>query len=282
MYLKYFGFSEKPFALLPDPRMLFWSKAHSEAFAMMQYGVVNGAPITVITGEVGAGKTTLIRHLLNELDDSVVVGLVSNVQRGKGEMLHWCMMALGMRLEGGVSYVQHFHDFQNKLIENFEAGKRTILIVDEAQNLDADALEELRMFSNINSDKDELLQLILVGQPELGEMVSRPELKQFAQRIASLYHVPNLSAAETKAYIKHRIAEAGGNPGIFTTLACQLVYKTSQGTPRLINVIADLALVHCFSRNRRQVSRNIILEIIPYLTRFGAFRAACSDENRQS
>jgi len=212
MYLDYFGFHERPFALLPDPKMLYWSKAHAEAFAMMEYGIMSGAPITVVTGEVGAGKTTLIRHLLNRLDKHYSVGLVSNAQRGRGEMLHWVLSSLGHEVDTTISYVQLFNQFQKILIDTFAEGKRTLLIVDEAQNLDEESLEELRMFSNINSDKDDLIQLMLVGQPELGEMISKPELRQFAQRIAALYHIPNLTILEVCEYIRHRIAEVGGEP----------------------------------------------------------------------
>lgn len=271
MYLDYFGFKERPFQLLPDPKMLYWSKAHGEAFAMMEYGIMSGAPITVVTGEVGAGKTTLIRHLLDRLDSHYAVGLISNAQRGRGDMLHWALSSLNQEINASLSYVQLFNQFQKGLIASFADGRRTLLIVDEAQNLDADSLEELRMFSNINSDKDVLLQLMLVGQPELGEIISKPELRQFAQRIASFYHIPNLTILEVCEYIRHRIVEVGGDPGMFTFSACRLIKDTSGGTPRLINVIAELALVHCFSNDQKTVTPEVVNAIIPHVTRFGAF-----------
>lgn len=274
MYLSHFGYSEQPFALLPDPRMLFWSQSHSEAYAMMEYGVISGAPITVITGEVGAGKTTLIRHLLDKLDPTYAVGLISNAQAGRDDMLTWALMALGQDIGEGRSYAQNLNRFQNYLIDQFSKGGRTILIIDEAQNMDPRALEELRMFSNINSDKDALLQLILVGQPELGDMIAKPELRQFAQRIASQYHVPQLSAPETWEYLKHRIISVGGDPVVFSAEVSREIQQATNGVPRLINVLAELALVTAFAQDKHVVSVEMIRSIIPNITRFGAFKAA--------
>lgn len=273
MYLEFYGFSERPFTLLPDPNMLFWSKPHSEAFAMMEYGVMTGAPITVITGEIGAGKTTLIRHLLNEIDPSYEVGLMSNIHGSKGELLHWVLMALGQDVPDGMSYVKMHHHFQRFLIDRYAEGRRTVLIIDEAQNLPVDALEELRMFSNINADKNELLQLILVGQPELSAKIARPELMQFAQRISSQFHMPNLSPVEVRDYLQHRLNAVGADDErIFTPSAVKLIHETTGGAPRLINLIADLALVHGFSKDQRKITPTVIRKIVPHLTRYGAFR----------
>ena len=152
------------------------------------------APITVITGEIGAGKTTLLRHLLRSLPEDFTVGLISNAQGNRGELLHWVLMALGVPTDTNATYVQLFAQFQDFLIEEYAAGRRTMLIFDEAQNLSLETLEELRMFSNINADKDELIQLVLVGQPELRDLIGQPRLTQFAQRVAAEYHLPAMSA----------------------------------------------------------------------------------------
>ncbi len=289
MYLEFFGFRERPFALVPDPTMLFWSRAHGEAYAMMEYGVISGAPITVITGEVGAGKTTLIRHLLNKLGPSYSIGLISNAQAGRGDMLTWALMSLGQDIGADRSYVENLNRFQAYLIDQFAKGGRTILLVDEAQNMDSKALEELRMFSNINSDKDELLQIILVGQPELGDLISRPEHRQFAQRISAQYHVPSLSEAETGEYLRHRVSVVGGNPRIFRPAVAHEIFEATRGVPRLINVVAELALVTAYARGRRLVSPAMVQSIIPQIARFGAFKlptaapqAAALDRSRNA
>ena len=167
IYNDHFGLAERPFTLLPDPDFLYWSESHTRAYAMLEYGMLTHAPITVITGEIGAGKTTLLRHLLRSLPEEFTVGLISNAQGNRGELLHWVLMALGVPTETNATYVQLFAQFQDFLIEEYAAGRRTMLIFDEAQNLSLETLEELRMFSNINADKDELIQLVLVGQPEL-------------------------------------------------------------------------------------------------------------------
>ncbi|HVL16977.1 MAG TPA: AAA family ATPase, partial [Gemmatimonadales bacterium] len=185
IYNEHFGLTERPFTLLPDPDFLYWSESHARAYTMLEYGMLTHAPITVITGEIGAGKTTLLRHLLRTLPEEFTVGLISNAQGNRGELLHWVLMALGVPTDGNATYVQLFAQFQDFLIEEYASGRRTMLIFDEAQNLSLETLEELRMFSNINADKDELIQLVLVGQPELRDLIAQPRLVQFAQRVAA-------------------------------------------------------------------------------------------------
>lgn len=273
MYLAYFDLEERPFALAPDPAMLFWSKAHAQAYAMMEFGLLSGAPITVITGEVGAGKTTLIRLLLEKLEDHWAVGLISNAQQGRGDMLSWALVAMGEEAHPERTYIENFDRFQKFLIDRFAAGKKTLIIVDEAQNLDSRSIEELRMFTNINADKNELLQLLLVGQPELGDLVARAEHRQFAQRIAAQFHLPNLTMEETKAYIRSRLEAAGGRSGIITIPAANAIYRATRGVPRLINVLAEYALVTAYGQGRKRVSRAMIEDIVPQISRFGAFVA---------
>jgi general secretion pathway protein A len=273
IYTEYFGLTERPFTLLPDPDFLYWSEAHSRAYAMLEYGMLTFAPITVITGEIGAGKTTLIRHLLRSLPEEYTVGLISNAQGNRGELLHWVLMALGAPADTGASYVQLFARFQDFLIEEYASGRRTMLIFDEAQNLSVETLEELRMFSNINADKDELIQLVLVGQPELRDLVSQPRLVQFAQRVAAEYHIPGMSAATVAGYVAHRLKVAGAGREIFTPAACECVHLASRGIPRLVNQICDYALVYAFTDGLEKVDASVIEQVVTDRRMYGNLRA---------
>ena len=262
IYNDHFGLAERPFTLLPDPDFLYWSEAHTRAYAMLEYGMLTHAPITVITGEIGAGKTTLLRHLLRTLPEEFTVGLISNAQGNRGELLHWVLMALGVQTATDASYVQLFAQFQDFLIEEYASGRRTMLIFDEAQNLSTETLEELRMFSNINADKDELIQLVLVGQPELRELIGQKRLVQFAQRVAAEYHLPAMPAPAVAAYIGHRLGVAGATREIFTPAACECVHLASRGVPRLVNQICDYALVYAFTDGLDRVDAAVIEQVV--------------------
>lgn len=262
IYNDHFGLAERPFTLLPDPDFLYWSEAHTRAYAMLEYGMLTHAPITVITGEIGAGKTTLLRHLLRTLPEEFTVGLISNAQGNRGELLHWVLMALGVQTDTNASYVQLFAQFQDFLIEEYASGRRTMLIFDEAQNLSTETLEELRMFSNINADKDELIQLVLVGQPELRDLIAQPRLTQFAQRVAAEYHLPAMPAPAVAAYIAHRLSVAGATREIFTPAACECVHLASRGVPRLVNQICDYALVYAFTDGLDRVDAAVIEQVV--------------------
>ncbi len=262
IYTEHFGLHQRPFSLQPDPDFLFWSAQHKKAYSMLEYGVMTHAPITVVTGEIGAGKTTLLRQLLRNLGAEFTVGLVSNAHGDRGELLHWVLMALGQAAPPDASYVALFSQFQAFLIDEYGAGRRTILIFDEAQNLNEDTLEELRMFSNINADKDELIQLILVGQPELRDMVRSPKLVQFAQRVSSDCHIAPMSANACRDYIAHRTFVAGATRDIFTDEACTAVHTASGGIPRLINQLCDYALVYAFGEGMYRVDENVIIQVV--------------------
>ncbi len=200
MYEAYYRLREKPFSILPDPDLIYWGQNHRLALAMLEFGVMNSAGFTVITGEIGCGKTTLVRYLLRRLDQHLTVCLISNTPRGEDGLLRWIMMSLNQPFEE--SYPALFKRFQRFLHEQYNKGQRTILIVDEAQNLGMEALEELRMLSNINADKDQFLQIILVGQPQLKDMLRAPQLLQFAQRVSSDFHLRPLTAHEVFEYIE--------------------------------------------------------------------------------
>ena len=210
MYETFYNLKEKPFSIQPDPDFLYFGRRHAYAYAMMEFGIKNGAGFSVLSGEIGCGKTTLIRHLLNDLSASHVVGLVYNTHKDIADLLEWIMLSFGLPYEGK-SKVALYEVFQNFLIEQHGLKKRVLLIVDEAQNLNPDALESLRMLSNINADKHQLLQIILVGQPQLKAMLMRPELQQFAQRVAVDFHIKPLDAAEVKNYSSTGWPKRDGN-----------------------------------------------------------------------
>ena len=199
LYKDYFHFTERPFSLLPDPDFLFWSQAHTRAFSILEYGLVTRAPLTVVTGEVGTGKTTLVQALLKHIDEDVTIGLISNAQGGRGDLLRWVLSALNIRPDPSGDYVALFEQFMDFVITEYAEGRFVVLIIDEAQNLTNEALEELRMLTNINSNKDEVLQLILLGQPELRYKITAPELRQFAQRVTATYHLSMLAAPVRKS-----------------------------------------------------------------------------------
>ena len=260
MYEAFYGFREKPFSIVPDPEFLYLSRKHSLALALLEYGLMNQAGFNVITGEIGTGKTTLIRHLLGQLDRSVTVGLISNTHRTFGELLQWILFAFNLE-HRGKQKVEMFQDFLDFLVNEYSQNRHTVLIVDEAQNMTMDTLEELRMLSNVNADKDQLLQVILVGQMGLREMLRRPEMEQFAQRIAADYHLEPLDRQETHAYIRHRIGIAGGRDDhVFEHAACDAVYEHSGGVPRLINLICDSALVYGFAKQVPRIDAELVQE----------------------
>ena len=264
MYEAFYGLKEKPFTILPDPGFLYLGQVHSMAYSMLEYGVVNRAAFTVITGEIGSGKTTLVRHLLNGLGRDARVGLISNTQRDFGELLQWVLLAFGLDFRAKTK-IELYDTFTKFLIAEYGAGRRTLLIIDEAQNLDAGTLEELRMLSNINADKDQLLQMILVGQPGLRDQLHRPELVQFAQRISVDYHIKPLSLVEGIRYIHHRVRVAGREEPLFANPAAALIHRAARGLPRRINILADLALVYAFCEEAPRVDRTLVYNMVKEL-----------------
>ena len=260
MYETFFGLTQKPFSLLPDSRFLYTSRTHRIALNLLHYGLAEQAGFFVLTGEVGTGKTTLLRHLLNRVKDEVVIGLVSNTHYSFGALMRWILLAFDLEFDRQDQVGQH-QVLVDALLEHYAAGRRCVLIVDEAQNLGREALEQLRMLSNINSEADHLLQLILVGQPELRETLKRPDLRQFVQRIALDYHLEPLDRAETANYIAHRLEVAGAVRPIFTAEACSAVHYFSRGIPRLVNSLCDLALVYAFAEERDEVGIETVIEI---------------------
>lgn len=260
MYEHFYGLRERPFSLLPDPTFLYPSEKHRSALALLEYGVMNQAGFCVLSGGIGTGKTMLIRHLLTHLRGDVTVGLISNTNRAFGDLLQWILGAFGLDLTGKEKAIMHrmLVDF---MIGEYAKNRRTLLIIDEAQNMDAETLEELRMLSNINADKDQVLQVFLVGQPQLKDLLQSPNLEQFAQRITVDYHLTPLDPAETNDYIRHRVRVAGGPDDLFSDAACAGVYRYSQGVPRLINLLCDTALVFGYAARVPHIGGELVEEV---------------------
>ena len=270
MYTEFYGLKEKPFSLTPDPTFLYLSKQHKRALSMLNYGLQSEAGITLISGEVGSGKTTLIRQILQHMDDNYTVGLISNAHSAFGDLMQWVLMAFGIESNEKDKAKLHkiFIDF---IIKEYSENKRTILIIDEAQNLDIKTLEELRLLSNINADKHLILQLIMVGQPELLQIMQRPELRQLAQRISVDYRLRQLKFNETVEYIEHRLKVAGAQPDLFDIYAVAVVHYYSQGVPRLINVLCDFALVYGFAEDAKHISLELMLDVAQDKLQGGVF-----------
>ena len=270
MYEAYYKLREKPFSILPDPDVIYWGRPHLMAKAMLEFGLMNNAGFTVITGEVGSGKTTLIRHLLKKLDPRKInIGLISNTPQKRDELLQWIMVSLGLPFEGSIPAL--LKSFQDYLYAQHANQRRTILIIDEAQNLGAGALEGLRMLSNINVDKHQYLQLILAGQPQLKDMLSRPEMLQFAQRVSSDFHLKALNQDEVAQYIGFRLSAAGSRIHLFSHEACKMIAEASSGIPRVINILCDTALVYGFSVGADQITSALVSEVIQDKRNFGIF-----------
>src|SRR5258705_11575520 len=251
MYEAFYQLREKPFSILPDPELIYWGKMHSMAFTMLEFGVMNNAGFTVITGEIGSGKTTLVRYLLKKISPQITVGLISNSPQGRQELLQWILMSLGQPFDG--EYPILFKRLQDYLYGQFANGRRTILIIDEAQNLEPEALEHLRMLSNINADKFQILQLILVGQPQLRDLLLGPDLHQFAQRISSDFHLKPLEEDDVVKYIDFRLSEVGSRGPLFSQQACSEIAAASGGIPRMINILCDTALVYGFASRQKTI-----------------------------
>jgi general secretion pathway protein A len=269
MYEAFYQLRQKPFSILPDPDMIYWGKMHSMAFTMLEFGVMNNAGFTVISGEIGSGKTTLVRHLLRSINPDIAVGLISHSPIGRHELLQWILMSLNQPFEGEYPHLfKYLYDF---LYGQYANGRRTILIIDEAQNLDPQTLEDLRMISNINADKFQILQMILVGQPQLRHLLLQPELHQFAQRISSDFHLRPLDDGEVADYIAFRLRAVGSPRPLFTKEACALVAAASGGITRTINVLCDTALVYGFANSKHIISDQIILDVIADKQQYSIF-----------
>jgi len=268
MYNDYYSFSKKPFNITPNPDFLFLSENHKEVFAHLLYGIRNHSGFIEVTGEVGTGKTTVLRTLLNQLDnEDYRLAFVFNPALSALELLQTINREFGI-----VSTSQSRHELQTALnqflLAENRAGRTVVLVIDEAQNLQAEVLEEIRLLSNLETETDKLVQIILVGQPELAATLSRPELRQLSQRITVRYHLKPMSFTDSTEYIAHRLRVAGhSGMGLFESRAVREIYRFSRGYPRLINVLCDRALLVGYSRERSSINAGLVKQAIRELER---------------
>jgi general secretion pathway protein A len=260
MYLSFFGLNEKPFAITPDPRYLYLSERHAEALAHLLYGINESGGFIQLTGEVGTGKTTVVRTLLSRVPHHADVAVILNPRVTPAEFLLTICEELGLVLaDADRSSVKQMVDALNRrLLAAHAEGRRIIVIVDEAQNLSAEVLEQVRLLTNLETPTQKLLQIILIGQPELRELLDRTELRQLAQRITGRYHLEPLSSEETKGYVRHRLRVAGAAGEIFTPSALAEIYRLARGIPRVINVTCDRALLGAYTQETRRVSAALV------------------------
>lgn len=260
MYTSFFGLSEKPFAITPDPRYLFMSARHAEALAHLLYGITEAGGFIQLTGEVGTGKTTVVRSLLERMPGHADVAVILNPQLSPLQFVLTICEELGIFLrEDDTTSLKDLIDVLNRrLLDAHSKGRRVVVIVDEAQNLSTETLEQVRLLTNLETASQKLLQIILIGQPELRVVLDRVELRQLAQRITGRYHLDPLSKPETASYVNHRLRVAGANGEIFTDSALREVHRLSGGIPRIINVICDRALLGAFTQETHRVGPALI------------------------
>lgn len=262
MYVDYFHLDEQPFSIAPNPHYLFMSAKHREALAHLVYGA-SGGGFVLLTGEIGTGKTTLCRCLLEQLPESCDVAVIFNPKLSSGEMLaaicdEFELVYPASASAGGPTIKTYVDILNAYLLARHAEGRTAVLILDEAQNLTPDVLEQMRLLTNLETNDEKLLQIVMIGQPELRTMLERPELRQLAQRITARYHLEGLTRAETNEYVLHRLRRAGGRESLFRKGALSLLYRLSGGVPRLINVICDRALLGAYVQGETAVTRQTV------------------------
>jgi general secretion pathway protein A len=260
MYLAFFGLNEKPFSITPDPRYLYLSERHAEAMAHLLYGINEAGGFVQLTGEVGTGKTTIVRSLLAQAPKNAEIALILNPRMTAPEFLLTICEELGIGVpDSATQSLKDLVDILSQyLLRAHAAGRRVVLVVDEAQNLAPEVLEQVRLLTNLETNTQKLLQIILIGQEELRELLARNELRQLAQRITGRYHLSPLSSEETTAYVRHRLRVAGATADIFNRFALEEIYRLSGGVPRVINVICDRALLGGYSQDRHRITGQLV------------------------
>ena len=260
MYEKFYGFTEKPFQITPNPAFLYRSSKHDTALTYLEYGLTENVGFILLTGEIGSGKTTLVQYILGRLESDIEAAVIFNTNVSAEELLALILQEFDIpRPAGGKADV--LTALNAFLIDRYARRKRVLLIIDEGQNLSNEALEEVRMLSNLQSDNQSLLQIMLVGQPELIARLRNPSMRQFSQRIAASYHLTGLDREETEKYIAHRLQKAGGRPDLFTPAAVDIIYKLSGGIPRAINLVCQAALVYGFAEEAQKIGQDTIHRI---------------------
>ncbi|WP_343987549.1 ExeA family protein [Kangiella japonica] len=263
MYNDFFGFKKTPFTIAPDPRFLYMSERHRDALAHLLYGISNGGGFVMLTGEVGTGKTTVCRCLLEQLSSNVRLAYILNPKLDAIELMATMCDELGIEYEPGEKSLKAFTDLlRDRLLENHEQGLNTVLMIDEAQNLSVEVMEQIRLLTNLETNERKLLQIILIGQPELQELLAKKELRQLAQRITARYHLKPLSLKETASYIEHRLRVAGIQRPLIKSSAIKQIYQSSGGVPRLINIITDRALLGAFVERRNTINDTVVKKAV--------------------
>jgi general secretion pathway protein A len=261
MYQAYFGLIEAPFSIAPDPHYLYMSQRHQEALATLLFGVRGDGGFVLLTGEVGAGKTTICRYLLEQVPEACDVAYILNPKLTVIELLSTICDEFGISYPPGNDSIKLFVDFINTyLLEAHANGRRSVLIIDEAQNLSIDVLEQMRLLTNLETHQRKLLQIILLGQPELQAILDRPELRQLGQRIVARYHLGPLNKKEVAAYVKHRLDLSGAHRQLFPDSLMGKLYRLSNGVPRVINVLCDRALLGAFAQGKERVDRSTLAQ----------------------
>ena len=260
MYSDYFGLSQPPFSIAPDPRYLYMSQRHREALAHLVYGMQAGGGFVLLTGDIGSGKTTVCRCLLEQTPEHVQLAYILNPKLDAVELLHSICEEFRIPLPDGAASVKALLTPLNAfLLQAHAAGQRCVLIIDEAQNLAADVLEQLRLLTNLETREHKLLQIVLIGQPELRDMLERPELEQLAQRVIARYHLQALDLPDTRQYVQHRLTVAGlKGPSPFTDRALRRIHQLARGVPRRINLLCDRALLGAYAKRLRQVDTALV------------------------
>ncbi|WP_019530139.1 ExeA family protein [Dasania marina] len=258
MYKAYFGLSELPFSIAPDPSYLYMSDKHREALAHLIYGVGDQGGFVVLTGEVGTGKTTVCRSVLQQLPDNANIAFIINPRQSINQLLQSIFSELNIPYREGMTSKAMIDRLNGYLLGAHAQGRNTILIIDEAQNLSVDILEQLRLLTNLETDEKKLLQLVLLGQPELNDILARDDMRQLAQRITARHHLSPLSKAEVAEYIQHRLSVAQCHSEIFSRAAINKIYKFSGGVPRLINLLCDRCMLGVYSNNAAIVDGRVV------------------------
>ena len=276
MYTEFFGLSAKPFDLLPNPKFLYLSKGHRKALSYLQYGVQENAGFTLLTGEVGSGKTTLVRDIINKISSDVTLSMIFNTRVDGRQLLGMINADFGLEVEGK-DKVQLINELNDFLLEECSSNRQPIIIIDEAQNLSAEALEEIRLLSNLEADNFKMVQIILVGQPELKQIIAKPSLRQLRQRISISCHLNPLNREELEEYIYHRLATVGSRDCVkFLDGTFDAIYKFSGGVPRLINLICDFLLLSAFVEESREIDMTLVDDAVNELS-FEESRLQSSD-----
>jgi general secretion pathway protein A len=265
MYTKFYGFKTKPFEITPDPKFLFLSESHREALAHLTYAVREKKGFTVITGEVGTGKTTLVQTLLSRLNGSTRTAYLFNPKLGSTDFISYICEDFGLK-GSKRSKGQYLTSLHNFLLDRYAQNENVVLIIDEAHTLDPELLEEVRLLTNLETPKSKLLQVILIGQPELNDVLNDPQYRQLKQRVSLRYHLQPLNQEETKEFIKKRLKVAGvSDPHLFTPKALKEIYRYSKGVPRLINIVCDNALLTGYATDQKVIGLKIIQEVANHL-----------------